>query len=105
MRDLPARLVLPGHGRPFVDLAARADALRAHHEERGERITAILAGAATSRGYSAMAVAEKLFGQRLHGDDDRRFALVESLAHLEHLRLAGRARRVEDGEGRVYYRA
>jgi glyoxylase-like metal-dependent hydrolase (beta-lactamase superfamily II) len=104
VRDLPARLVLPGHGRPFAGLAARADALRDHHEERAEQIVAILADAPSPEGYSAMAVAEMLFGQRLHSDDDRRFALVESLAHLEHLRLASRAERVEDDGGKVYFR-
>lgn len=104
-RDLPAQLVLPGHGRPFADLAARVDALRAHHLERSEQIADILAAASPLEGQSAMAVAETLFGHRLRSEDDRRFALVESLAHLEHLRLAGRVESVADqADGRVTYR-
>ncbi|HEU5438109.1 MAG TPA: MBL fold metallo-hydrolase [Ktedonobacterales bacterium] len=105
VRDLPAHLVLPGHGRPFADLAARVDALHAHHQERSEQIAGILAAPPPPEGHNAMTVAETLFGQRLRSEDDRRFALVESLAHLEHLRLAGRVESIADGEdGRVKYR-
>jgi hypothetical protein len=43
-----------------------------------------------------------LFGERLRNDDDRRFALVECLAHLEHLRLDGRIQRIERDELIVY---
>lgn len=34
IRDLPARLVLPGHGRPFQDIPRRVDELRAEYEDR-----------------------------------------------------------------------
>ncbi len=95
VRDLPATLVLPGHGRPFFDLARRADELVAHHEERGAEVFAIAAEVAGGVGVTAAQVAHALFGDRLRNDDDRRFALVESLAHLEHLRLSGR---LESGE-------
>lgn len=105
VRDLPAHLVLPGHGQPFADLTARVDALRAHHQERSEQIADILAAAPPAEGHNAMTVAETLFGHRLRSEDDRRFALVESLAHLEHLRLAGRVESVASDEGgRVTYR-
>ncbi|HEX6800473.1 MAG TPA: MBL fold metallo-hydrolase [Ktedonobacterales bacterium] len=95
VRDLPAALVLPGHGRPFADLASRADELRAHHEERATEVQAIVAAAPDGAGATAARVAQVLFGDRLRNDDDRRFALVECLAHLEHLRLEGQLARVE----------
>jgi glyoxylase-like metal-dependent hydrolase (beta-lactamase superfamily II) len=100
VRDLPARLVLPGHRRPFAALAQRVDELRDHHIERAERILGILAG--HPGGLHAMAVAKALFGGRLTSHDDRRFALAETLAHLEHLLLAGRITR-EEREGIVRY--
>lgn len=95
VRDLPATLVLPGHGRPFADLAGRVDELAAHHEERAAEVFAIAAEAPNGTGATAAWVAQALFGDRLRNDDDRRFALVECLAHLEHLRLSGR---LETGE-------
>lgn len=104
VRDLPATLVLPGHGHPFADLAARTDELRAHHEERSSEVLAILAAAPGGVGVSAARVAQALFGDRLRNDDDRRFALVECLAHLEHLRLSGRASQIER-DGTITYTA
>jgi hypothetical protein len=47
---------------------------------------------------SAVAIAQILFGERLRTSDDLRFALAESLAHLEYLRSQGRvAMHQEDG--------
>lgn len=100
VRDLPVRLVLPGHGHPFADLAGRVDELRQHHEERAAQTLAALAGHAG--GTDAYTLAADLFGERLRGPDDHRFALVETLAHLEDLRVAGRVERVAR-EGRITY--
>lgn len=93
VRDLPVRLVLPGHRRPFTDLAGRVDELRVHHQERSETILALIAS--RPEGMSAAAVAAGVFGNRLRDSDDQRFALVEMLAHLEHLRGQGALRRAE----------
>jgi glyoxylase-like metal-dependent hydrolase (beta-lactamase superfamily II) len=93
VQPLPAGLVLPGHGRPFEGLAERADALRAHHEERSALIHDIIAS--HSDGLTAYTIAGRLFGERLRGSDDWRFAIAETLAHLEYLRSADRAERVE----------
>ena len=43
-RDLPARLVLPGHGPVFEDLSGRVDELLAHHDTRLAACVAALAG-------------------------------------------------------------
>jgi glyoxylase-like metal-dependent hydrolase (beta-lactamase superfamily II) len=93
VRDLPVRFVLPGHRRPFADLAARVDELRAHHEERGALTLAALAP--YPEGSHAAAIAAALFGDRLRTVEDRRFALAETLAHLEYLRSEGRVTREE----------
>lgn len=102
VRDLPGRVVLPGHGRPFETLAERAEELRAHHEERSELIHGIVAGHAD--GLSAYHVAGALFGERLRGVDDWRFAVAETLAHLEYLRIAGHTRR-DERDGLLVYTA
>lgn len=102
VRDLPARLVLPGHGHPFTDLAGRVDELRQHHEERAAQTLAALAK--HPNGAHAHALAADLFGARLKGADDHRFALVETLAHVEDLRAQGRVERTER-DGRITYGA
>jgi glyoxylase-like metal-dependent hydrolase (beta-lactamase superfamily II) len=101
VRDLSVRYVLPGHRRPFADLAGRVDELQAHHEERAARLLALLA--AHPDGADANTLAGALFGMRLNGPDDRRFALAETLAHLEHLHTDGRVAR-QEREGLIIYR-
>lgn len=102
VRDLPVRLALPGHGRPFTDLAGRVDELRAHHAERAEQTLALLA--AEPDGDDAYRLATALFAGRLRTPDDHRFAVAETLAHLEALRAEGRAERIERSD-RVTYAA
>ncbi len=96
VRNLPVRLVAPGHRLPFATLAERVDALRDHHIDRSAMIRELIDG--QPEGMSANTVASGLFGQRLRSVDDRRFALAETLAHLEHLRAHGYVRReLSDG--------
>jgi glyoxylase-like metal-dependent hydrolase (beta-lactamase superfamily II) len=98
VRDLPADLVLPGHGPLFHDLSGRIDELLQHHEERLELMRREIAGAPKT----PFEVSRKVFryGLSLY---ERCFALAETLAHLEHLVLEGRAEKVEDGL--VFFRA
>jgi hypothetical protein len=53
---------------------------------------------------SAVAIAQILFGERLRTGDDLRFALAESLAHLEYLRSHGRVATHEE-DGHIVYLA
>jgi glyoxylase-like metal-dependent hydrolase (beta-lactamase superfamily II) len=102
VRDLPVRLVLPGHGRPFANLPRRVDELRAHHEARASEIVDLLR--ARPAGSHAFALAVELFGERLSAVEHRRFALAETLAHLEDLRERGLVRRRDD-EAQVLFAA
>ena len=86
-----ARLVLPAHGHPFEDLPGRVASIKAHHEERLDKIREISAalGPATVPDFS-----QQLFRRERWGG----MAESETYAHLEHLRLSGQAeRREEDG--------
>jgi glyoxylase-like metal-dependent hydrolase (beta-lactamase superfamily II) len=127
LRPLPARLVLPGHGRPFADLSGRVDELLAHHEERSEITYQLVdqaqheagdsahtgditptddstpAGVTAQIGVTAHAVAIRLFEGRFHSLQNRRFALAETLAHLEYLRLQGRLEWRQDQAGKIHY--
>ncbi|MEA2646803.1 MAG: hypothetical protein QOE92_1886 [Chloroflexota bacterium] len=42
VRDLPATLVLPGHGHEMTDLAGRVDEILVHHDRRADKVDAIL---------------------------------------------------------------
>src|SRR5579875_3060944 len=93
VKALNTRLTLPGHGLPFVALADRAEAIRLHHVERSAALLALVRERPT--GANAASLARELFGTRLRSLDDYRFALVETLAHLEYLRAEGNVRRIE----------
>lgn len=93
MRDLPVELVLPGHGPIFHDLRGRIDELLAHHEERLEEMRREIETAPKT----PFEVSRKVFRYGL-SIYERCFALAETLAHLDHLVLRGRAEKLEDGD-------
>jgi glyoxylase-like metal-dependent hydrolase (beta-lactamase superfamily II) len=94
---LEATLALPGHGEPIVDPAVRARELIAHHRERLDATATALG----SKPRSAYEVSFPLFGDDLK-PSARRFAVAETLSHLERLVLEGGARRIEDDRGVAY---
>ncbi|MCP9486043.1 MAG: MBL fold metallo-hydrolase [Gaiellaceae bacterium MAG52_C11] len=97
--ELAPRLALPGHGEPIVDPVGRAHALIEHHRERLGVAEASLT--ATPRtGYD---LSFELFGADLKAAS-RRFAVAETLSHLERLVREERAVRHED-DGAVAYTA
>jgi glyoxylase-like metal-dependent hydrolase (beta-lactamase superfamily II) len=96
---LAPHTLLPGHGDVVRDPAGRARELRAHHDERLAATRALL-GDDLRTGH---AVSLGLFGADL-APAARRFAVAETLAHLEHLVATGRARRADVG-GTVRYGA
>ena len=93
LRRLPAStLVLPAHDWPFDDLHGRIDALLAFHDHRLEATRDAAAGGAT-----AFEVMGALFA-RIDDVHQLRFALGETLAHLNRLVAAGTlARATESG--------
>ncbi|PTA66532.1 MBL fold metallo-hydrolase [Deinococcus arcticus] len=80
----PARAVVGHHGPVMTGVQARARELRAHHHER---LDFLGAQAAQAPG-TAYALSLAMFPRDLN-ISGRRFALAETLAHLEHLRLLG----------------
>jgi glyoxylase-like metal-dependent hydrolase (beta-lactamase superfamily II) len=84
--DLGPRMVYPGHGEPIRDAAARAAELVDHHRHRLAAAEAAL-GHVARTGYE---VSFDLFGVVL-SSSARRFAVAETLSHLERLRRDGRA--------------
>jgi glyoxylase-like metal-dependent hydrolase (beta-lactamase superfamily II) len=97
--ELAPRYALPGHGEPLQDPVARAYELIEHHRERLDATETALTGEPRS----GFAVSFDLFGGDLK-PAARRFAVAETLSHLERLVLEERAARHED-EGGVAYTA
>lgn len=88
--------VLPAHGHPFEDLAARCQAIKKHHDERLGKVKEIgrELGPATVN-----AIMRRLFKARSWGP----MAESETYAHLEHLRLLGAGDRHKDTKGQLIY--
>jgi glyoxylase-like metal-dependent hydrolase (beta-lactamase superfamily II) len=87
--------VLPAHGHPFTDLAGRCEAIKDHHATRLQ----LLVDAAPEVGWAPIAKwSEYLFSARSRGP----MADSETSAHLENLRLAGKAERRAAEEGFDY---
>ena len=87
VRGMPVRAVLPGHGKPFRDLAGRVDELLRHHQDRLATMLDML----DSCEETAYALSSRLSWK---GSEDgwerlapfqRRMALTETIAHLEYL--------------------
>jgi glyoxylase-like metal-dependent hydrolase (beta-lactamase superfamily II) len=97
--ELAPALALPGHGDPIEDPVGRARELIAHHHER----LAFAESTLTERPRSGYEVSLDLFGDDLK-PASRRFAVAETLSHLERLILEGRAERRDD-DGTVAYTA
>jgi len=83
LAQLHVRLALPGHGRPIEEWQARLHELQTHHASR------LMQMAAAADSVSALTVAQRIFNFDRFGEHEVRFAVAETLAHLEHLVLNG----------------
>jgi len=92
----PDTLVLPSHGRPFVGIHPRVEALKRHH---AERLDALRTACATPQ--TAFSLLPVLFG-RMFDLYQTMFALAECIAHLNYLYRRGALTRHVDGAG-VYH--
>jgi glyoxylase-like metal-dependent hydrolase (beta-lactamase superfamily II) len=97
--ELAPEIALPGHGDPITDPVGRARELIEHHRERLSFTQSSLA----DRPRTGYEVSLDLFGAELK-PASRRFAVAETLSHLERLVLEERAERRED-DGVVAYTA
>jgi glyoxylase-like metal-dependent hydrolase (beta-lactamase superfamily II) len=105
-RDLPADLVLPGHGPVFADLAGRVDELLAHHDTRLAACVAALDDGPRTAAEVARALTWTR-RERSFADLDTfnsMLATTETITHLELLADRGDVARERD-EGVVRYAA
>jgi glyoxylase-like metal-dependent hydrolase (beta-lactamase superfamily II) len=97
IKELDAEFVIPSHGQPFYGANRRIEELKAHHGERLEETAAAILEIST-----IYETCERLFKRPLTVHE-MRFAVGETLAHLEFLRHAGECEREMDN-GVWHYR-
>jgi glyoxylase-like metal-dependent hydrolase (beta-lactamase superfamily II) len=90
-RELPAELVLPGHGEPIEDHVALIDERFGMHRRRAETIHDLIA----ERPRSAYAIAQALWGNV--AATQAFLTLSEVLGHVDLLLSEGRVREAEEG--------
>ena len=95
--ELAPRVSYGGHGGTVEAPAARAHEIVAHHDRRLDKTEAILG----SEPWSGYDVSLALFGRELP-PIQRRFAVAETLSHLERLVALGRAEKTGDGRALTY---
>jgi glyoxylase-like metal-dependent hydrolase (beta-lactamase superfamily II) len=100
VQNLPAKLVLPAHGDPYVDLRHRVDQLLDHHRHRQQRMLDLI----QERPRTAFDVAERVFGDQERPAFHVIAATCETLAHLELASVEGKARKIEQDD-RVLFEA
>jgi glyoxylase-like metal-dependent hydrolase (beta-lactamase superfamily II) len=91
-RELPAEIVLPGHGEPITDHAALIDGRLEMHRRRAEKIYGLVAEQPRT-GYE---LAQELWGNV--AVTQAFLTVSEVIGHLDLLINEGRVREVEDGE-------
>jgi glyoxylase-like metal-dependent hydrolase (beta-lactamase superfamily II) len=97
-RELPAEIVLPGHGDPITDHAALIDERFTMHRRRAEKIERLIAEQARS----PYEIAQALWGNV--AVTQAYLTLSEVVGHVDLLINAGRVREVEAGEV-IHYEA
>ncbi len=87
LAELDVRLALPGHKGLIMDWRGRITEIIQHHQDRLAETRLALAGGART----TLDVASRLFAMERLTPHEWRFALAESLAHLEYLGALGEA--------------
>ncbi|MBI4286219.1 MAG: MBL fold metallo-hydrolase [Chloroflexi bacterium] len=107
VKALDIELVLPAHEHAFTGVRQRVTELLAHHDRRNGEILSILDGSART----AYDIATKMTWARDMGGIpwgllspwDQTMALLEALAHLESLNVAGKVSKFTNN-GTIYFR-
>jgi hypothetical protein len=91
LAEIEVDLALPGHGPLISAFGQRLYELRAHHDQRLQVVEE-----RAGRGATAFEVCTSIFPTEQLTAHQIRFAMAETLAHLEYLVGAGRLERASD---------
>lgn len=95
-----AQLVLPGHKLPFIGLPTRLDQLIENHVSGLDRLAAHLSETPSTAVGCFLPLFKRQIGEAEYG-----LALVEAVAHCQHLWRAGRVLRETRDDGAYIYRS
>ncbi len=101
VQNFDVELVLPAHGGVFHDHRHRANQIIEHHRYREAEMLDLL----KNQSMTAWDVAREVFGNEERPFAQWMAATFETLAHLEHAYLEGRARKFERGDKIVFQAA
>jgi glyoxylase-like metal-dependent hydrolase (beta-lactamase superfamily II) len=90
LKSLDVRLALPGHKSLITDWRGRLDELLAHHQARLQHTLA-----AVAQGANVYDAARMVFDSATFSPHEWRFAMAETLAHLDYLERRGQVRRLD----------
>ncbi|MDE0629762.1 MAG: MBL fold metallo-hydrolase [Bryobacterales bacterium] len=90
LEKLDAGTVVPSHGRPFQGHREWIESTRSHHARRCDTI----AGTLADDPLDAYRIAGAVWGEH-RSLQDRRFAMSESLSHLEYMALGQRVEKIQ----------
>lgn len=99
LKRLAVERALPGHGPLITDWGARIEAMEHHHERRLDR-----SEQAVTDGVTVFDVSRAVFDLSELELPEARFAIAETLSHLDELVRQGRIRRA-DGDIWTFYRS
>ncbi|MBP1947151.1 MBL fold metallo-hydrolase [Virgibacillus litoralis] len=92
IKKLDVDFVVPSHGQPFHGANDRIDEIKTHHDHRLEQTLESISGGST-----VYDTCQRLFSKKLT-IHEMRFAIGETLSHLEYLRYKGECKRdIKDG--------
>jgi glyoxylase-like metal-dependent hydrolase (beta-lactamase superfamily II) len=87
-RELDPQMGVPAHGPLIPDVQARIDEIVAHHDRRLDEIEAAIEDEAKTAWEVAQEITWSYGDFNEFGMDNQNLALVETLSHLEHLRVS-----------------
>ncbi|ALS23694.1 MBL fold metallo-hydrolase [Paenibacillus naphthalenovorans] len=97
---LDISLALPAHGKLIDNIPQRVSQLLEHHQQRLEQMRGLV-----RQGRTAYEVASDVFRHKELTPHQWRFAMAETLAHLECLAFQGRLNKSQDGQLNIYTQA
>lgn len=98
---LNVSLVLPGHRDVFAEFAERIESILQHHERR---LSAMLTYVEQEKKVDGYTCCEWLFGKHLRNQPHNlRFALTETIAHLQYLQQRNLIVETTDSRGMIHY--
>lgn len=98
IKKFPIKLTLPAHGRLIDNLSMRVDEIINHHELRLKKMKDLAKNGAT-----AYDVAFYIFQHKKLTPHQWRFAIAETLAHLEYLLSIKQLKKTKQNDQFVYY--